>query len=185
MENADWPGSFYVDVRDPRWTKRVIEELIPAILHKGFTGIFLDTLDNPSELERIDKVKYEGMTDAAVRLVRTIRRHYPEIKIMLNRGYEILPDVGEAIDMELGESVYTDYNFETKRYSRVDTGLYQNQVKNLKDAADRFPGLDIYTLDYWDPSDYRGVAEIYAVQRKNGFLPYVSSIKLDRIVAEP
>ena len=45
-ENRNWKGSFFVDVRDQRWTKRVVEDLIPEILRKGFHGIFLDTVDN-------------------------------------------------------------------------------------------------------------------------------------------
>lgn len=184
-ENKNWPGSFFVDLRDHRWTKRVIEELIPAILRQGFSGIFLDTLDNAGELERIDSNAYKGMTLAAAKLVRTIRRHFPEIKIMLNRGYELLPNVGDVIDMELGESVFTDYSFETKLYSRVEQDLHKEQVKILQNAAKKFPNLAIYTLDYWDPSDTSGISAIYKAERENGFNPYVSTIELDQIVPEP
>jgi hypothetical protein len=53
-ENENWKGSFFVDVRDPRWTKRVIDDLVPEILRRGFQGIFIDTLDNPRHLERTD-----------------------------------------------------------------------------------------------------------------------------------
>jgi hypothetical protein len=35
-KNPNWPDSRFVDVRDTRWTKRVLEELIPQLLHKGF-----------------------------------------------------------------------------------------------------------------------------------------------------
>jgi len=34
-ENPNWPGSFSVDVRDPRWPQRVIGQLVPAILASG------------------------------------------------------------------------------------------------------------------------------------------------------
>ncbi|MDH5393524.1 MAG: endo alpha-1,4 polygalactosaminidase [Gammaproteobacteria bacterium] len=185
MENRNWPGSFYLDVRDNRWQSRVIEELIPGLLQRGFDGIFLDTLDNPAELERKDAKKYRGMTDAAARLVLTIRRHYPEIKIMMNRGYEILPRVGAAIDMQLGESVFSTYHFKTGRYGFVDTQDYQLQLKWLQNAAKKFPRLDIYTLDYWNPEDTEGIARLYEEEYRNGFIPLVSTIALDQIVAEP
>ena len=185
VENSNWPGSFFVDVRDRRWTERVIVELIPALLRKGFDGVFIDTLDNPPHLEREDPTRYRGMTAAAVRLVRTIRLHYPHIKIMLNRAYELLPEVAGDIDMVLGESVYADYDFEARRYQRVDEALYQSQVAMLQDAQQRNPALRVFTLDYWDPNDTQGLREIYRRQRAQGFSPYVATIALDEIIAEP
>lgn len=183
-ENQFWPGSYLIDLRDQRWTKRVIEELIPKILRQGFSGIFIDTLDNASELERIDKKKYAGMASSAVDLIKAIRRHYPEIKIVLNRGYDLLPQVGGEIDIALGESVYSTYNHKTKKYGLVNENLYKQQVDILQNAAKQFPDLQIYTLDYWDPEDIKGIKKIYKTQRKNGFVPYVSTIGLDRIVTE-
>ncbi|MEQ8695550.1 MAG: endo alpha-1,4 polygalactosaminidase [Bauldia litoralis] len=183
--NKNWPDSRFVDVRDPRWTRRVIEELVPALLHKGFNGIFLDTLDNPAQLERDDPVKYKGMTEAAVRLVKKIRQHFPRIVIMMNRGYEILPRVAKDIDIVLGESVYADYNFKTKTYQRVSKPTYELQVKWLKAAKARAPGLRIFTLDYWRADDPKGIERIYRAQRRNGFDPYVATIKLTRVIPEP
>jgi len=184
-ENRAWRGSYFVDLRDPRWTARVIEQLIPDVLHRGFDGLFLDTLDDAADLERSDPARYRGMTAAATRLVRTIRLHYPTIKIMMNRAYEILPDVEEYIDIELGESIFADYDFETKRYRLVKRAIYREQVRLLKAAQRRRPDLAVFTLDYWDPADTAGVARIYREQRANGFEPYVATLELDRIVREP
>jgi uncharacterized protein (TIGR01370 family) len=184
-KNPNWPDSRYIDVRDQRWTKRVVEELIPRILHKGFEGIFIDTLDNPAELERRDPAKFKGMTAAAANLVRAIRRQYPGIYIMLNRSYEILPAVDGLIDAVLGESVFTEIDFEKKTYRMADARTYRQQVEWLKAAQSRQPKLKVYTLDYWVPGDAAGVARIYAEQRSNGFIPYVSVKELDRVVKEP
>jgi len=184
-KNPNWPDSRYIDVRDQRWTKRVIEELIPRLLHKGFQGIFIDTLDNPAELERRDPAKFKGMTDAGANLVKAIRRHYPRIYIMLNRSYEILPAVDGHIDAVLGESVMTEIDFEKKAYRLAARAVYRQQVEWLQAAKSRQPKLKIYTLDYWPPEDAAGIARIYAEQRKNGFIPYVSVKDLDRVLKEP
>ena len=133
-ENEDWEGSFFVDVRDPRWTSRVIEQLVPEILRRGFAGVFLDTLDNAGHLERLNPARNRGMTIAAARLVRTIRFHYPTIRIMMNRGYEILPEVESHIDMVLGESVFADYDFQSKTYRLVPRDLYRRQVNLLQET---------------------------------------------------
>jgi uncharacterized protein (TIGR01370 family) len=184
-KNPNWPDSRYIDVRDQRWTRRVVEDLVPRILHKGFQGIFIDTLDNPAELERRDPQKFKGMTEAAANLVKAIRRHHPRIHIMLNRSYEILPAVDGHIDSVLGESVFTEIDFEKKSYRLADPKVYRQQVEWLQAAKKRQPKLKIYTLDYWVPTDTAGVARIYAEQRKNGFIPYVSIKDLDRVLKEP
>lgn len=185
QENPHWPGSYYVDVRNPEWSKLVIEELIPEILLKGFDGIFMDTLDNPIYQEEEHPETFKGMTQAAAHLIQTIRMHYPKIKIMMNRAYALLPQVGKEIDMVLGECVYADYNFETKTYQKVEKDQYQQQVQWLKEAKKTFPQLKIYTLDYWSPQDKKGLKEIYQVQKEHGFLPYVATIELDTLIPEP
>jgi uncharacterized protein (TIGR01370 family) len=184
-ENPFWKGSYFVDLRDPRWGKMLIEETIPDILQRGFQGVFLDTLDNPIELERRDPIKNAGMTQAAARLVKAFKLHWPRVPLILNRGYGLLPMVGGTVEYVLGESIYTDYDFETKRYSKVEPALYREQVEILQNAAKQNPQLKILTLDYWDPADTATIAEIYKTERANGFLPYVATIDLDLIVPEP
>lgn len=185
QENKNWRGSHLVDVRDSRWSKRVVEQLIPAILRQGFHGVFLDTLDDPPYLENTDPDKFRGMTAAAADLVKEIRFRYPHIKIALNRGYDLLPSVEPYIDVIMGESVYSDYDFEKKTYHLVPEDLYREQVHILRAAKERKPSLTILTLDYWNPSDRRKIAQIYRDQRANGFRPYVATIELNRIVREP
>lgn len=185
QENPNWPGSFYVDVRDKRWVTLVVEELVPGILRQGFDGIFLDTLDNPPHLERTDAKRWAGMTEGAARLVRAIRTNWPRIRIMQNRAYEILPDVAPALDYTLGESVYAGWDFAARKPHLQTEEDYRFQVAALTGAKRINPALGLYSLDYWDPADAEGIRRIYALQRANGFAPYVSVVDLDRLVPEP
>ncbi|PWU06185.1 MAG: hypothetical protein C5B51_12835 [Terriglobia bacterium] len=184
-ENPNWPGSYYVDVRDTGWRELVVRQLVPAILAQGFHGLFLDTLDDPAELERRDPNGCRGMTAAAADLVKALRAHYPSIPLMMNRGYELLPQLANHIDIELGESLYSTYDFGRKSYGLVKGQDYKEQVGRLKEAKRRNPHLRIFSLDYWDPSDRRGIRRIYREERANGFEPYVATIGLDQIVKEP
>jgi hypothetical protein len=104
---------------------------------------------------------------------------------MMNRGYDLLPEVEKDIDIVLGESVYATYDFENKIYRWVPEDDYGYQVNLLRAAQKRCPSLRIFTLDYWNPNDKAGLRKIYRVQRANGFEPYVSTIELNRIVPEP
>jgi polysaccharide biosynthesis protein PelA len=182
QENKNWKGSYFVDVRNPKWTKFVINYLVPSVIQKGFSGIFMDTLDNPGYLENLDPVKYKGMRTAAINLVKAIRLHYPKIKIMMNRGYDLLPKLVDDIDYELGECVYSDYNFSTKKYGKVEKDTYATQVKILQNAKKENPNLKIFTLDYWDKNDKKEINNIYKIERDNGFIPYVATISLDEII---
>lgn len=184
-ENPNWPGSFYVDVRDPRWRARVVDELVPAILARGFHGIFLDTLDNPPHLQRTDPRRFAGMTAAAADLVKAIRARHPGIPVMLNRAYELLPDVARDIDILLGESVVSGWDFEKARPRPVPPEDQRFQRDAMRAARALNPDLRLLTLDYADPADRAAVARIYARQRADGFEPYVATIALDRLVQEP
>ena len=184
MENPNWKGSFMIDLRSPHWTERVLDQLVPERLRSGFDGVFLDTVDNAAYLERLDPERFEGMIDAAVGLVHQIRLRHPTAPIMMNRGYELLGEVADHIDFVLGESVLSDYDFDTKSYRWVADGEYREQVNILRKARERRPEIQILTLDYWDPTDREGIRQIYQEQRANGFVPYVGTVELDRIVRE-
>ncbi len=184
-ENKNWPGSYYIDARNKIWEKIIIDELIPDLLAKGFNGIFLDTLDNLIYLENDHPDTYKGLKAAAIDLVLNIRKKYPKIKIMVNRGYEILPIIADYIDIVLAESLFTDYNFETKKYSFTDEKLYKKEVIFLQNLAKNNPKLQIYSLDYWDPADKKTIEKIYKTEVDNGFSPYISIISLDKIIKMP
>lgn len=180
-----WSGTHYLDFRRPEWERLVLERLVPDALAAGFTGIFLDTLDDAAFLEAKDPATYAGMQTAAVRLVRSIRRTYPGAVLMVNRGYAVMPEIADAIDIVLGESVLATFDPQTKRYARVTESDVEWQVQQLRRAKTTNPSLKVLTLDYWDPGDVPGIRDLYHRQRANGFSPYVSTPLLDTLVPEP
>jgi polysaccharide biosynthesis protein PelA len=184
-EDPNWPGSYIVDIRKKEWVKLVIEKLVPQILFKRFNGVMIDTVDQVIALEQSDPEKYKGMKEAAAHLIKAMRYHYPQMTIMMNRGYEILPQVADSLNIILGESVYTKYNFQTKQYERVSPDDYAWQVARLNQARKVNPLIRVFTLDYWNPDDKEVVKEIYRVERENGFIPYVSTIDLQKVIHEP
>jgi uncharacterized protein (TIGR01370 family) len=183
--NANWPDARFIDLRDRRWHKRVIEKLVPEILAKGFDGIFFDTLDDAEFLETQDPKQFAGMVDAAADLLRAIRQRFPGVQLMVNRGFAVLPRAAGAFDMLLGESVFTTYDTTSGAYKLAAEADYQWQIDRMRDAQRRDPKLRLFSLDYWNADDPRGIARIYAQERTNGFTPYVGTRDLTRIVIEP
>ncbi|MDX6804840.1 endo alpha-1,4 polygalactosaminidase [Terrihabitans rhizophilus] len=183
--NVNWPDARFVDMRDSRWHRRVVEELVPDILRRGFHGIFLDTLDNAEYLEQKSGAAGAGMIEGAAELVRKLRQAFPQAAIMINRGYATLPRIAGQFDMLLGESVRSSYQGTGGSYVLLSDQEYRWQRAMMWQARERDPGLRLFSLDYWNLKDTAGIASLYATQRANGFTPYVSTRELSTIVPEP
>lgn len=184
-ENPNWHGSFYVDVRQESWRKRVVDELVPGILATGFDGVFLDTLDDAAALEGQNPQSYRAMKMQAANLVRSLRESFPRMRIMVNRGYGLFPGIAPFVDILLGESVYSTYDVVHNSYVHVPAAQYEQQVDLLKRARQANPKLRICSLDYWNPDARGEIRRIYRLERANGFAPYVATRDLDRVVREP
>ncbi len=93
-------------------------------------------------LELREPKRFKGMTQASIALVKRIRQANPGIPIMLNRGYEILPQVASDITMLLAESLVSDYDFSNHTYHMVSHGdvaqrrsLLRAEKAGLREAA--------------------------------------------------
>jgi polysaccharide biosynthesis protein PelA len=183
-ENPDWQGTYRVDVRSLSWQSLILDRQIPMLAEQGFTGLMCDTLDTPPHLEHENPSKYGGMREAAIALVNAIRARWPEMTLIMNRGYALLPDVRDKIDALIAESFMTLPNWKTGGFAWVDAQQLEVQLALLKPAMHRRPPLPILSLDYWDPDDPTTIAEIYRRERDLGHHPYVATKCLDQIVPE-
>lgn len=181
-KNPKW-DSYVVDPRNKIWRKMLLERKIPAMVAAGFDGLMLDTIDSPLNVDS-GKSEDEAIYTASASLIREIRKQFPTLKIMLNRGFELLGPVGGDIDYVLAESTFSKYEA-GKRPAVWDHSAQRPIVEMLRRAKIKNPNLKIYTLDYWDMDDVQGVQFVYQVQRMRGFIPYVASPDLRTTHAEP
>jgi polysaccharide biosynthesis protein PelA len=182
-ENPDWPGTLRVDIRHPSWRLFVLGR-IPSLEAQGFGGLMLDTLDTPPYLELSDPVRYHGMREAALELVDSIRAGWPEMMLIVNRAYALLPDLVHRVDAVIAESLVTSLDQQTGKFAWVDSHQVELQLALLNPAVCRRPPLPILSLDYWDPGDAITISEIYRRERELGHHPYVGTRLLDQIVPE-
>lgn len=183
--NPNWPDALFADLRKPAWRQALLDDIIPAILSKGYNGIFIDTTDNAEAMELADPLGNHGMVQAAIDIIIAVRTRFPSIKIMLNRGYAALPAVAPHIDYALGEAMASRWSFSAKRYEHLSNSDWEWQANKLRAAKAINPSLALMTLDYWDPRDTATLRTLYANERTAGFLPYVSTLQLDKLVTEP
>jgi polysaccharide biosynthesis protein PelA len=182
--NSEW-GSHAVDLSSKKWRNIVLSHVGKAI-KDGFDGVMLDTVDSPIYwASQQSSTRHKNMQQAAVSLIREIRMKHPTIKIMLNRGFDILPDASRYLNYGLAESILTQKDNSSGQFSLFPPRTYSDAVAQLHRSVARAEHLQLFTLDYWDVGDVNGLERIYAAQRASGFTPYVTSQDLRHYTPEP
>jgi len=180
-ENRFW-SSWVVDVRDPRWQSLLLEKLVPQVLLEGFDGLFLDTFDSALALAGDgDGRRFAGVDAALVEIVRHLRRTYPAVPIAVNRGLPVLPAIAREIDYILVEDLYSFYDPDRRRYRRVDADTRRILLDQVAAGRRVAPGLTVLTLDYAEADQIDLAREAIGFSRRQGFVPYVSTIALDQV----
>lgn len=179
--NEIWK-SYYVDVRHPMWEHLVLTHYIPDVIEQGFDGIMIDTADSALWMGEQHKI---NTYDSIVKIIQSIRKPHPTLKIMLNRGFPLLSSLGGDINYLLAESILIDFDLHSNVGKPYPQDVLAQHVSFLQQAAQIHSGLAVFTLDYWNPQDVDGILRIYKNQRGWGFIPYVATPDLKRVVQEP
>ncbi len=172
----DW-GEWYADVNRPGFRRLIASRVAPAMLDKGFDGLFLDNTDMVATHRRHRR----GMRTLVERLSRLVdaRGAY----LFTQNGEEEIGPLLAHFDGWNREDVTATYDFDRRRYARVrprDTRSAQAALRRI--AAG---GLLVTTTDYTrrasDPAAVDAVANACAA----GAIPFVSDIGLRRLPATP
>jgi len=176
LRNETW-GTYYVDIRDPAWQEQVLFGEVYDALDKGFDGLFLDTVD-----PCID-VPY--LAEAVPSLIGAIRQTLGRRLLIMNRGFGVLDTVLPVIDgvvFEAFSSRPVGNGYE--RWEGPDLAWTEVMARQLQ-VFQRARRLAVFTLDYADMRDARLVQTLAQRARSFGFVPYVSTAKLDQLYLLP
>ena len=174
--NDNWPDARRLDVRASEYERWLLDSVVPAALESGVTGVFLDTADTPLEAERSQPARFAGSRAALTRVLLRLRERHPDALVILNGGLPLLEELSDAVDAVALESIWSTYDFETKRYVRRDDAAARARLALLRPAARR--GVPILTLEYAAPDDKAWVRRLLELSRTQRFVPYVSTIGL-------
>lgn len=172
VENTDW-GSLVVDLRSTEWHRYILDKAIPERIAKGFDGLFLDTLDSYQLLDEGIAQQQAGLAS----LIRAIAQRYPDLKLLFNRGFEILPELSSLADGVLAESLFYGWNAREQRYQKMaeaDSAWLQAQLTQLQQQ-----GLPIFVLDYLPPEQRELARQLARRIAALGFTPWISGPELD------
>jgi hypothetical protein len=176
-KNEAW-GSAIVDTRSEAWRDFVLTRVIDPAYQRGFRGFFFDTLDSftlvtsaPDEVE----AHLRGLAS----IIIAIERRHPDVKILLNRGFDLLPLVG-GVDGLVVESLFDTWDPTTHNFVPVPLDESAALKKKLEEVRATY-GLPITVIDYLptDPIDRRRAAaqRIFDL----GFDPWISAPALDEV----
>lgn len=176
-KNKAW-GSAIVDQAVPEWPAFYVDRVIAPLWDRGYRGFFLDTLDSYQIDAKTDDERARQQA-GIVAMIRAIKTRYPLAELILNRGFELLPQVHDLVSAVAFESLYRGWNQAKKRYIEVAPADREWLLKQVKTA--KAYGLRVISIDYCPPADSQCARDTAAKIRALDVIPYVTGPALDRI----
>lgn len=171
-ENKDW-GSRLINQAQPEWPQFFTEQVIAPLWKSGYRTFFLDTLDSYhlfSSTPEARAVQEAGM----VKVITTLKKQFPQAKLIFNRGFEILPQVHASVESVVAESLFQGYDAGKSSYRVVpeeDRRWLLGQLQKVKNVY----RLPVVVIDYV-PASQRPLARETAKRiQALGFVPWVTT----------
>ncbi|WP_420385702.1 endo alpha-1,4 polygalactosaminidase [Roseivirga sp.] len=170
-KNPLW-DSYYLDLDDPK-TRNLLMGLVDKIVKKGFTGLFLDTVDAYGPWGA-----HAEKTASYVSFLSEIKAKYPGLHLMQNAGLQIVPRAKDFINSIAIESVVTDYNFDKGDYRMRRTSESIERINDLTVVHNQF-ALPIILIEYADSQSMFNKVKSQAARLKWDY--FIGNIELDRL----
>lgn len=171
-----WPewDEYYADVSAEEYRATVADEIAPALLGKGFDGLFLDNVDMVES-----HPEQAGGMRALIEALSALVREDGGVLLAQN-GFDVMERLGlwDEIDGWNREDVTWTYDFDAGEYVRVESAEQAVALDELRRARER--GVVTLATDYTAPGDADAVAEAAAAARSVGALPFAGDIGLTR-----
>jgi len=175
-DNRVW-DSKVMDLRATGWQQFVLNKLVTPLWEAGYRGLFIDTMDSFKLFATSDK-QHQQHADALADLLQAIKTKYPDIRLIANRGFEVLPAIGEQLEAVAAESLYASWDNSNKRYQptqETDQQWLLDQLESIQTTLN----IDIIIIDYLPPAKRKAAKALAKRIHKQGFIPWVSIPSLD------
>jgi len=173
-ENKEW-NSALCDIANESYQEYLLERL-SNLKKSGFENFFFDTMDSYM-LYAKDTTQKEKYQQALIAFLQKVNRRFPEAKIVLNRGFELLESVHTIIEAVLFESYHyrlANNKEEYEKVSQEEKAWLDGHIEKIKSY-----GIDIIALDYLPMEEKEKIEETKEIILARGMIPYISVKELD------
>ena len=171
-ENKDW-GSRLVDQSRPEWPKFFTESVVTPLWNKGYRTFFLDTLDSYHLFAKTPETRARQEA-GMVAVIQAVTARHPDIKLIFNRGFEILPLTHQRVEMVVAESLFQGFDAGKGSYKLVPSKDREWLTAQLRRITKEYR-LPVVVIDYVPPTE-RELARATAKRIKDvGFTPWVAT----------
>ena len=173
--NVAWKSKV-LDIKNKEYQEFIFKELIEPRRKEGFVNFFFDTLDSYHLYSQTKKEK-EMSRKALASFINEFHKRYPEAKLILNRGFDIIDDVHDSIEAVLFESYYVGVGGANLGYKEVSDNdrewldIYIKKIQSYHKDVIALEYLPTNQLEQKSPSIIKKVKE-------KGMIPYISNVDL-------
>jgi hypothetical protein len=147
-KNESW-SSWVMDLAHTEYQQHLLGRY-ESLWLAGYQRFFLDTLDSYELGARTPQARSRAR-GALVLLVREMARRHPEVQLLLNRGFELLPELAGVVHGVVAESLFDRFDAGSGRYTRVPERDRKWLLQRLLEARDRYQ-LPVTVVDYRPPA---------------------------------
>jgi hypothetical protein len=174
--NGSWQSRI-ADLTHPGWRRYLLDERMAGLWAAGYRAFFLDTLDSYRMAVK-DAAQERVQTAALVDLIWAMHDRFSGIRLLLNRGFDVLPEVAPLCVGVVAESLFQGWNAGLQAYVRVSEPDRLWLLNRLSDARERF-GLPGTVIDYVSPKQPALARKTAQQIAALGFAPWVANPGLD------
>ena len=152
-----------------------LRHVLAPLWKQGYRGFFLDDLDAYRQAVTTAGARAR-QRQGLIRLIRAIKASHPTARLLLNRGFRLLPAIHTLVTAVAAESLFDGWDQKTRRYRPVPKATHRRLLRKL--LAARRLGLPVIAIDYLPARQRRqAIADARRIAAL-GISPYVTNGRL-------
>jgi polysaccharide biosynthesis protein PelA len=168
-----------VDQGAPGWPAFFVDEIVTPLWERGYRGFFLDKLDSYRQVARTEAARAHQRA-GLVAVLHALKARYPQAQLILNRGFDILPQVHDQVAAVAFESLFGSWEPSNQRYAEVPHDDREWLLGQAREIHERY-SLPVISIDYCAPDDDACRHDIVRKIGALGIVPYVTDGGLQTI----
>lgn len=172
-------GSDILDQSQPGWRALLLARWLEPLWQRHHpAGFFLDTLDSYQAVARTPAAR-AAQQAGLIATIRALRARFPGARLLLNRGFELLPAIAGLVDGVVAESLVRGHRGGAG-FVPVPPEDREWLLQRLREARDRYH-LPVFAVDYVPARDRALMRDTARRIAALGVSPWVSTPALDQL----